>query len=40
VHLIYLHEEEDKRHRETVKRHRMNWEAQRAVPPDSVENDR
>jgi site-specific recombinase XerD len=25
---IYLHEEDDKRHRETVDRHRMNWETQ------------
>lgn len=24
---LYLHEEEDKRHRETIKRHGMNWEA-------------
>jgi len=36
---LYLHEEEDKRHRETVKRHRMNWEAQPAAEPGSEESD-
>ncbi|CAE6841605.1 tyrosine-type recombinase/integrase [Paraburkholderia haematera] len=36
---LYLHEEEDKRHRETVKRHRMNWEAQTAAEPGSMESD-
>ncbi|WP_236078612.1 tyrosine-type recombinase/integrase [Paraburkholderia domus] len=36
---LYLHEEEDKRHRETVKRHRMNWEAQPVAKPGSAKND-
>jgi site-specific recombinase XerD len=36
---LYLHEEEDKRHRETVKRHRMNWAAQPAAEPGSADND-
>jgi integrase len=36
---LYLHEEEDKRHRETVKRHRMNWEAQPSPAPRSGKND-
>jgi len=36
---LYLHEEEDKRHRETVRRHRMNWEAQSGAKPGSPEND-
>lgn len=37
---LYLHEEEDKRHRETVKHHRMNWEARPPVAkPGSADND-
>ena len=36
---LYLHEEEDKRHRETVKRHRMNWEAQPAAEPGPAKHD-
>ncbi|CAE6816201.1 Tyrosine recombinase XerC [Paraburkholderia nemoris] len=36
---LYLHEEEDKRHRETVKRHRMNWETPPAAEPGSAKND-
>ncbi|MFL9921521.1 tyrosine-type recombinase/integrase [Paraburkholderia fungorum] len=35
---LYLHEEEDKRHRETVKRHRMNWEA-RPTPEPGIAKD-
>jgi integrase len=35
---LYLHEEEDRRHRETVKRHRMNWEPQPAAEPTSPKN--
>jgi hypothetical protein len=36
---LYLHEELDKRHRETVKRHRMNWETHPAAEPGSADND-
>jgi len=36
---LYLHEEEDKRHSETVKRHRMNWEARPAADPGPREKD-
>jgi integrase len=36
---LYLHEEEDKRHRETVKRHRMNWEARPTPEPGIAEDD-
>ncbi|MFM0341834.1 tyrosine-type recombinase/integrase [Paraburkholderia fungorum] len=36
---LYLHEEEDKRHRETVKHHRMNWAAPPAAEPGSADND-
>jgi integrase len=36
---LYLHEEEDKRHRETAKRHRMNWEAQPAAEPGPAKHD-
>jgi hypothetical protein len=35
---LYLHEEEDKRHHETVRRHRMNWEQQPAAEPASTKN--
>ncbi|MGQ7932466.1 tyrosine-type recombinase/integrase [Paraburkholderia sp. D1E] len=35
---LYLHEEEDKRHRETVGRHRMNWEQQPAAEPAPTKN--
>jgi hypothetical protein len=35
----YLHEEEDRRYRETVKRHRMNREAQPAAEPGSADSD-
>ncbi|CAE6806310.1 tyrosine-type recombinase/integrase [Paraburkholderia nemoris] len=36
---LYLHEEEDKRHRETVKRHRMNWETPPAAEPGPAKPD-
>jgi site-specific recombinase XerD len=36
---LYLHEEEDKRRRETVKRHRMNWDGQQSAQPDASETD-
>ncbi|MGF7000812.1 tyrosine-type recombinase/integrase [Paraburkholderia sp. GAS32] len=36
---LYLHEEEDKRHRETVKRHRMNWETPPAAEPGPAKHD-
>lgn len=36
----YLHAEEDKRHRETVKGHRVNWEAQLAAEPGAAKSDR
>jgi len=35
---LYLHEEEDKRHRETVNRHRMNWEAQPPAEPGTADS--
>lgn len=31
---LYLHEEEDKRHRETVHGHKMNWDTQPSVAPN------
>ncbi|PNE59178.1 integrase [Paraburkholderia fungorum] len=37
---LYLHEEDDKRHRETVNRHRMNWDAQPSAESDASEADR
>ncbi|MFM0755991.1 MULTISPECIES: tyrosine-type recombinase/integrase [Paraburkholderia] len=36
---LYLHEEEEKRHRETVKRHRMNWEGPPAAETGSAKHD-
>jgi site-specific recombinase XerD len=36
---LYLHEEEDTRHRETVKRHRMNWHGHPPAQPDASETD-
>ncbi|WP_243856830.1 tyrosine-type recombinase/integrase [Paraburkholderia sp. BL6665CI2N2] len=36
---LYLHEEQDKHHRETVKRHRMSWETPPAAEPGSTKND-
>ncbi|MFL9910516.1 tyrosine-type recombinase/integrase [Paraburkholderia sp. RL17-337-BIB-A] len=36
---LYLHEEENKRHRETVKRHRMNWEARPTPEPGIAKGD-
>jgi integrase len=35
---LYLHEEEDKRHRETVARHKMDWSAQPPSPPNGAPN--
>jgi site-specific recombinase XerD len=35
---LYLCEEEDRRYRDTVKRHRMNWAAQPAAEPGSAKN--
>ncbi|MDT8840106.1 tyrosine-type recombinase/integrase [Paraburkholderia fungorum] len=37
---LYLHEEDDKRHRETVNRHRMNWDAEPSAESDASEADR
>jgi integrase len=37
---LYLHEEEDKRHRETVNGHRMNWDPPPFAEPDRSEPDR
>jgi len=36
---LYLHEEDDRRHRETVDRHRMNWDAPPSARPDAAEAD-
>ncbi|KVO25190.1 integrase [Burkholderia ubonensis] len=37
---LYLHEEEDKRHRETVARHKMNWGTQPSAKSDGSETHR
>ena len=36
---LYLHQEDDKRHRETVNRHRMNWDAPPSAGSDASEAD-
>ncbi|KWO73908.1 hypothetical protein WM31_08715 [Burkholderia ubonensis] len=37
---LYLHKEEDKRHRETVARHKMNWGTQPSAKSDGSEANR
>ncbi|TAM00333.1 MAG: integrase [Paraburkholderia sp.] len=37
---LYLHEEEDKRHRETVRSHRMNWGTEASADSDGSEPTR
>ncbi|WP_244254296.1 tyrosine-type recombinase/integrase [Burkholderia vietnamiensis] len=34
---LYLHQEEDKRHRETVNHHKMNWDTMPSAAPKSTE---